>query len=160
MPSPQYLRGIGTIWAGLGIVRWKAVSKHATCGTPGMALADRLDQRDLPGQVFRVEGAIRRSWSSISAVTSAGSTNRSPPWTTRCPTAAIAASPGSRSTCSITRPAAAAWSGASTARSSRRPPSASLTTSRDSPRPTRSTRPERIAFDRVGRREDGELQAG
>ena len=35
--------------------RWKAVSKQATCGTPGTARADRLDQRDLPGQVFRVE---------------------------------------------------------------------------------------------------------
>ena len=31
------------------------MSKHATCGTPGDGPPDRLDQRDLPGQVFRVE---------------------------------------------------------------------------------------------------------
>ena len=57
MPSPQYLRGIGTIWAVLGIVRWKPVSKHATCGTPGMAPPECFDERDFAGQVFRVEGA-------------------------------------------------------------------------------------------------------
>ena len=33
------------------------MSKQATCGTPGTALAECLDERDFAGQVFRVEGA-------------------------------------------------------------------------------------------------------
>ena len=99
--------------------RWKAVSKQATCGTPGTASPIASISAISPGRCSGSSGAIRRSSSSISAVTSAGSTNRSPPWTTRCPTAAIAASPGSRPTRSITSPAAAAWSGASTAPRSR-----------------------------------------
>ena len=33
------------------------MSKQATCGTPGTAPPNRLDQRDLAGQVFRIEGA-------------------------------------------------------------------------------------------------------
>ena len=67
-----------------------------------------------PGRCSGSRGAIRRSWSSISASTG-GSTNRPPPWTMRCPTTAIAPRPSRRSTCSSTRPAAAAWSGAATA---------------------------------------------
>ena len=81
----------------MGSVRWKAVSKHATCGTPGTALAIASISAISPGRCSGSRGAIRRSCSSIAAVTSSGSTNRPPPWTTRCPTAAIAPSPGSSS---------------------------------------------------------------
>ena len=57
MPSPQYLRGIGTIWAGLGIVRWKAGVEACDLRNIGDGAPERLDQRDLAGQVFRIEGA-------------------------------------------------------------------------------------------------------
>ena len=62
----------------------------------------------------RVVGPIRRSSASNSSVTGAGREYRPPPCTTRCPTAASAASPTSRPTQSTSSPAAACWSCAST----------------------------------------------
>src|SRR5215831_7295366 len=92
-PQSRQRSGIAYVDAASGIVEWNAVSKTATCGTPGSAArASRI----APSAGVLCSGAIRES-SSIAASTSSsittGSVYRAPPWTTRCPTASAGTNP-------------------------------------------------------------------
>ena len=98
-----------------GIVAWKAVSKTATCGTPGSARAAAARSPSSAGALC--SGAIASSsWiaSRTSSSTSTGSRKRGPPCTTRCPTAATSAGDTSSSDSTVVT-----LSSASTSRSFR-----------------------------------------
>ena len=81
--SPVPAAGSARSGRSSGSLRWKPVSKQATCGTPGMVLPNSSISAISPGRCSGSRGLIRRNSSSISALTSLGSMNRSPPWTTR-----------------------------------------------------------------------------
>ncbi len=74
-------RAAGSVW-------WKAVSKTATCGTPGKAVEADLDPDQVGRVVERRERApARGSRRARSASIRAGAWKRSPPCTTRWPMA-------------------------------------------------------------------------
>src|SRR5690348_10391120 len=80
---------------------WKAVSKHATAGTPGSFPPTSSSARSDFGWCRGARSAIAsRRRRTVSSITT-GSTNSVPPWTMRWPTASIPSSP-SRSTSAST----------------------------------------------------------
>src|SRR3954454_15709778 len=87
MPRSRSRRGSAYVAASGGIVAWNAVSKTATCGTPG---SRRRASRSAATAGVMCSGASSvspLSCRSTSSSTTIGSRNREPPWTIRCATA-------------------------------------------------------------------------
>ena len=103
-----------------GMVRWKAVSKTATIGTPVPSASREARIAASAGPLWSGARSERASISDITPSSiEAGPENLSAPWTTRCPTASGPSDPTSRSEASqsSTRRTAVPWSGTAVARS-------------------------------------------
>ncbi len=97
--------------ATVGIVWWKAVSKHATCGISFLNAAIAVIGARLCGSCSGAIGVSLRRTSSSSGVTRSGRTCSLPPCTTRCPTAASRCPPRWSSAQPITAPSRSSKAG-------------------------------------------------
>jgi len=81
-----------------GMVRWKAVSKQPTWSSPGRACATARITARLCGWCSGASGTSSSSAAKTSSSRRTGSLKRSPPCTTRWPTAATVSAPRCSST--------------------------------------------------------------
>ena len=79
--------------AASGSVAWNAVSNAATCGRSGSAARTAEIAASDRGWWSGASGDSASMAAMAASSSTTGATNRVPPWTTRCPTAAGAAHP-------------------------------------------------------------------